>query len=53
MPLGYALVGPLADAIGLHTTMFAATAIVAALAAGSLLFRDLRGFERRPAAATT
>ena len=24
MPLGYALVGPLADAIGLHATMFGA-----------------------------
>ena len=39
MPLGYALVGPIADAVGLHATMFAATVIVAALAAGSLLLR--------------
>jgi hypothetical protein len=37
MPLGYALVGPLADAIGLHETMFGGTAIVAALAAAYLV----------------
>jgi hypothetical protein len=37
MPLGYALVGPLADAIGLHTTMFGASAIVATLAAAYLV----------------
>ena len=37
MPLGYALVGPLADAIGLHTVMFGASAIVAALAAAYLV----------------
>ena len=54
MPLGYALVGPIADAVGLHATMFAATVIVAALAAGSLLLRDLRSFEpRAPVGAST
>jgi len=37
MPLGYALVGPLADAIGLHATMFGASAIVASLAAACLV----------------
>ena len=37
MPLGYALVGPLADALGLHTVMFGASAIVAALAAAYLV----------------
>ena len=45
MPLGYALVGPLADAVGLDTAMFAATAIVASLAVASLLVRDIRSFE--------
>ena len=39
MPLGYALVGPLADAIGLHATMFGATVIVASLAAAYLAGR--------------
>jgi hypothetical protein len=53
MPVGYALVGPLADAVGLHTTMFAATAIVAAIAAGSLTLRDLRSFEARPRVAAS
>jgi MFS family permease len=45
MPLGYALVGPVADAAGLDRTMFAATAIVASLALASLLLRDIRRFE--------
>ena len=45
MPLGYALVGPVADAVGLDPAMFTATAIVAALAVGSLLLRDIRSFE--------
>jgi predicted MFS family arabinose efflux permease len=45
MPLGYALVGPVADAAGLDPTMFAATALVAALALGALLVRDIRRFE--------
>jgi hypothetical protein len=33
--------------------MFSATAIVAALAVGSLLLRDIRGFERPPVATPT
>jgi hypothetical protein len=45
MPLGYALVGPVADAVGLDPAMFGATAIVASLALASLLLRDIRGFE--------
>jgi hypothetical protein len=45
MPLGYALVGPVADAIGLDPVMFGATAIVCALALASLLVRDIRSFE--------
>jgi predicted MFS family arabinose efflux permease len=45
MPLGYALVGPVADAVGLDRTMFAATAIVASLGVASLLLRDIRSFE--------
>ena len=54
LPVGYALVGPLSDAVGLHTVMFAATAIVAAMAAGALGLRDVRALEgRRAAAAST
>ena len=45
MPLGYALVGPIADAVGIDVTMFAATAVVATLAVASLLVRDIRSFE--------
>jgi transmembrane secretion effector len=45
MPLGYALVGPVADAVGLDVAMFAATALVATLAVASLLLRDIRSFE--------
>ena len=45
MPLGYALVGPVADAVGLDPTMFAATALVGTLALAALLVRDVRGFE--------
>jgi MFS family permease len=54
LPVGYAAVGPLSDAIGLHTVMYAATAVVAALAAGALGLRDVRALEgRRAAAAST
>jgi predicted MFS family arabinose efflux permease len=45
MPLGYAVVGPVADAVGLDRAMFAATAIVGTLALAALLLRDIRGFE--------
>ena len=37
MPLGYTLIRPPADAIGLDTTMFAAAAVVASLAAAYLV----------------
>ena len=46
MPLGYALVGPIADAAGLESTMFAATAIVVAVALAVLLLPDIRRFGR-------
>lgn len=50
MPLGYALVGPLADAVGLHPTMYAATAIMVCLVAASLTLRGVRGLQyARPA----
>lgn len=51
MPIGYALVGPLADAVGLHPIMFAATAIMVCLAAVSITLPGVRGLEdTRPAA---
>jgi predicted MFS family arabinose efflux permease len=43
MPLGYAVVGPIADAIGLHETMIGAAALTAALFVLALLVRDVRG----------
>jgi hypothetical protein len=46
MPLGYALVGPVADAVGLDTAMFSATAIVVVLALGAVLLPDIRRFGR-------
>jgi MFS family permease len=50
MPLGYALVGPLADAVGLHPIMYAATAIMIGLVAASLTLPGMRGLEHaRPA----
>ena len=50
MPLGYALVGPLADSAGLHPTMYAATGIMVCLVAASLTLPGVRGLEHvRPA----
>lgn len=51
MPLGYALIGPLADTVGLHPTMYAATAIMLCLTAASITLPGVRGLEHvRPAA---
>jgi len=50
MPLGYALVGPLADTVGLHPTMFAATAIMICLTAAAIALPGVRALEdARPA----
>jgi MFS family permease len=42
MPVGYALAGPIADAIGLHETMVAASAISVALFLVALATREVR-----------
>jgi hypothetical protein len=42
MPLGYALAGPLAAALGLHETMVGASAIAVALFAVALATGDVR-----------
>jgi MFS family permease len=42
MPLGYAVAGPLADAVGLHETMVGASALTVALFLAALAVRDVR-----------
>jgi hypothetical protein len=42
MPLGYAVAGPIADAVGLHETMVGAAVITAALFVVALAVRDVR-----------
>jgi MFS family permease len=42
MPLGYAVAGPVADAIGLHETMIGAAVLTAALFCVALVLRDVR-----------
>jgi MFS family permease len=42
MPLGYALAGPVAEAVGLHETMVGASVVTVALFAGALAMRDVR-----------
>jgi hypothetical protein len=42
MPLGYALAGPLAEAVGLEETMVGASAIAVALFAIALATDDVR-----------
>ena len=48
LPIGYAIVGPIADLAGLRTTMYAASAIMVAVSVGSLAVADLRQLEHRP-----
>ena len=42
MPLGYAAVGPIAEAVGTRPTMLAASVVVVALFALALATRDVR-----------
>ena len=42
MPLGYAVAGPLSEAVGLHEAMVGAAAFTAALFLVALLVRDVR-----------
>ena len=51
IPIGYAIAGPLADAIGVRATLWGAAAIGVAVTLAVLLVRDVRTLERRPAEA--
>ena len=48
MPAAYAVVGPLADAIGVEATLWLCAGIVLASMAGQLLSRDVRDLPRLP-----
>jgi hypothetical protein len=50
MPVGYALCGPAADAVGLHATMVAASVLVAAMFAVALAVPDVRRVRQEPLA---
>jgi predicted MFS family arabinose efflux permease len=51
VPLGYAIAGPVADAIGVRATLWGAAAIGIGVTLAVLAVRDVRTLERRPAAA--
>ncbi|MGH3072864.1 MAG: MFS transporter [Gaiellaceae bacterium] len=51
VPLGYALAGPVADAIGVRATLWGAAAIGVAVTLAVLAVKDVRTLERRQAAA--
>jgi DHA3 family tetracycline resistance protein-like MFS transporter len=50
MPLGYALSGPVAAAVGLHATMIAASVVVAAMFLATLAVPDVRGVRQESVA---
>ena len=50
VPVGYALAGPVADAIGVRATLWGAAAIGVAVTLAVLAVRDVRTLERRAAA---
>ena len=47
MPVGYALVGPLSDAIGVEETLWAASACIVAVSVAVLAVPDVRNLTRR------
>jgi predicted MFS family arabinose efflux permease len=51
VPIGYAVAGPIADAIGVRATLWGAAAIGFAVTLAVLAVRDVRTLERRVAAA--
>jgi predicted MFS family arabinose efflux permease len=51
VPVGYAIAGPAADAIGVRATLWGAAAIGVAVTLAVLVVRDVRTLERRPAEA--
>ncbi len=46
MPVGFVIVGPLSDAVGIHPTLWIAAGVCAALAAATLSVRDVRQLQR-------
>ncbi len=46
MPVGFVVVGPLSDAVGIHPTLWIAAGVCAALAAATLSVRDVRQLQR-------
>jgi len=46
MPVGFVVVGPLSDAVGIHLTLWIAAGACAALAAATLSVRDVRRLRR-------
>jgi hypothetical protein len=51
VPIGYAVAGPIADAIGVRATLWGAAAIGFGVTLAVLAVRDVRTLERRVAAA--
>jgi MFS family permease len=51
VPIGYAIAGPIADAIGVRATLWGAAAIGIAVTLAVLLAHDVRTLQRRPAEA--
>ena len=49
VPVGYALAGPVAEAVGVRATLWGAAAVGAAVTLAVLLVRDVRTLERRTA----
>ena len=49
IPVGLAIVGPIADALGVANTLWLSFALMTAAVAGALLSRDVRTLERRDA----
>jgi hypothetical protein len=49
IPVGLAIVGPIADALGVANTLWLSFALMTAAVAGALLSRDVRTLERRNA----
>ena len=47
IPIGYSLVGPVSDAVGIHETLWIAFAISSLALAAAFLSRDVRTLERR------
>jgi hypothetical protein len=49
MPIGYAVAGPVAELLGVQTTLWAAAGVAVAATLPVLLVRDVQRLERKPA----